>query len=172
VSFKEINLSATYDAGFGTFDAINDFYTPVLEKSVRYDRVAGYFSSRVLASAARGIAGLIRNNGKLRLITSHAFTPTDAETFQNYFDDREFSANLIREFQQSFREMGNLADSIAQSHVAAMCWMLREGFLEIKVVVPITADLAQISPNELEKFHPKLAFFMMANQTWFPSLDP
>ena len=77
MSFTELNLVGSYDSGFGDFDVVNLFYTPVLEQSMKYDRVAGYFSSKVFASAARGVAGLVRNGGKMRLVTSHAFTKTD-----------------------------------------------------------------------------------------------
>jgi hypothetical protein len=37
--------------------------------------------------------------------------------------------------------------------------MLREGYLEIKVVVPNSADLTAISPEDFDKFHPKFGVF-------------
>ena len=155
MSFSEIEFLSTYDSGFGDFNVVEEFYVPLLEQSVKYDRVAGYFSSRVFASAARGVAGLVRNGGKMRLVTSHAFTPSDTAIFQNHFESEEFSDELIAEFIKSFNELGGLKESIARSHVAAMCWMLREGFLEIKVVVPNSADLTAITPEDFDKFHPK-----------------
>lgn len=159
MTFKDVLLDGTYDTGFGEIDIIKEFYSPILEQSKRYDRVAGYFSSRVLASAARGIAGLVRNNGRMRLITSHAFTPKDTKTLQNHFSLEHISENLINEFLESYKKLESLSKSIAKNHVAAMCWMLREGFLEIKVVIPESADLTALSPDELEKFHPKFGIF-------------
>jgi superfamily II DNA or RNA helicase len=153
--FSDIEFLSTYDSGFGDIDVVENFYVPLLEQSIRYDRVAGYFSSRVFASAARGVAGLVRNGGKMRLVTSHAFTPSDTATFQNHFESDEFSNKLIADFISSFNELGGLKESIAKSHVAAMCWMLREGFLEIKVVVPNSADLTMVTPEDFDKFHPK-----------------
>src|SRR3989304_9828640 len=44
------------------------FYVPVLKQSVAYDRATGYFSVESLVHAASGVAGLIRNGGKMRLI--------------------------------------------------------------------------------------------------------
>jgi superfamily II DNA or RNA helicase len=155
MSFSEIEFLSTYDSGFGDFNVVEEFYIPLLEQSVQYDRVAGYFSSRVFASAARGVAGLVRNGGKMRLVTSHAFTPSDTATFQNHFESEEFSNELIADFINSFNQLGSLKESIAKSHVAAMCWMLREGFLEIKVVVPNSADLTAVTPEDFDKFHPK-----------------
>jgi len=159
MSFLDVELQSTYDSGYGDFNVVSHFYTPVLEQSLKYDRVAGYFSSKVFASAARGVAGLVRNGGKMRLVTSHAFTQTDTERFQDYFDSSVFIDELINDFVKSYRELGSLENTIAKSHVAAMCWMLREGYLEIKVVVPNTADLTAISPEDFDKFHPKFGVF-------------
>lgn len=136
-------------------DVLANFYAPVLEQSTKYDRVAGYFSSSVFASAARGISGLVRNGGKMRLITSHAFTQNDVKKLQNHFNSSAFENQLISEFIASYKELGSLTDSIAKNHVAAMCWMLREGYLEVKVVIPDSANLKDISPEDFEKFHPK-----------------
>ena len=155
MSFTDLNLASTYESGLHDVDVIKDFYIPVLENSYKYDRVAGYFSSKVFASSARGIAGLVRNNGKMRLITSHAFSPKDVETFQDHFDLEKFSNELINDFVSSFDKLGSLSGSIAQNHVGAMCWMLREGYLEIRVVIPDSADLASLSPRDIDLFHPK-----------------
>ena len=159
VNFLELDLDSTYESGLSGTDVISEFYIPVLENSIRYDRVAGYFSSRVFATAAKGIAGLVRNGGKMRLITSHAFTPTDVGTFQDYFDIEHLSNTLIDEFIESFSLLGNLQDTIALNHIAAMCWMLREGNLEIKVVIPDSADLSALTPQDIDKFHPKFGVF-------------
>jgi superfamily II DNA or RNA helicase len=66
---------------------------------------------------------------------------------------------LIEEFVESFNQLGSLQDTIALNHVAAMCWMLREGNLEIKVVIPDSADLSALSPQDIDKFHPKFGVF-------------
>lgn len=44
------------------------FYIPVLKESIAYDRATGYFSVESLVHAASGVAGLINNGGKMRLI--------------------------------------------------------------------------------------------------------
>lgn len=159
MSFLDLQISSSYNSGLGDLDVVSDFYMPVLSESTRYDRVAGYFSSQVFASAARGIAGLVRNGGKMRLLTSHAFTQKDTESIQDYYESEAFAEELVREFVDGFRGMGNLASTIASRHVAAMCWMLREGYLEIKVVVPDSADLQNFGADDWEKFHPKFGIF-------------
>ena len=47
---------------------VNIFYVPVLECAVRYDRLTGYFRAKALGLAAQGIEGLVRNNGRMRLL--------------------------------------------------------------------------------------------------------
>jgi superfamily II DNA or RNA helicase len=159
VSFQDLDQSTNYNSAFGDVDVVKDFYNPVLEQSTRYDRVAGYFSSRVFASAAKGISGLVRNNGKMRLLTSHAFTKSDTESMQEYFASEEFSDNLIMDFIESYKELGDLSNTITKNHIAAMCWMLNKGYLEIKVIVPVSADLSAVTPEDWEKFHPKFGIF-------------
>ena len=66
-NFKTLDLKSSYETGQD--DLIEEFYAPVLKCAASYNRIAGFFSSTSLAVAAKGIAGLIRNNGKMRLIS-------------------------------------------------------------------------------------------------------
>ena len=77
MSFRDINIRACYESG--TCDIIEEFYEPLLMSAVSYDRIAGFFSSTSLAIASRGLYGLIKNNGKMRLITSPILSPDDAD---------------------------------------------------------------------------------------------
>jgi len=47
---------------------LHDFYIPALSRSVKYDRVAGYFRSTSLAIASQGFSACIRNGGKIRMV--------------------------------------------------------------------------------------------------------
>lgn len=66
LSYPDMLIKSSYDTIQD--DLLVDFYIPVLEHAKRYDRISGFFSSTSLAIAARGIAGLIRNKGKMRLL--------------------------------------------------------------------------------------------------------
>lgn len=61
---REWRLKYTPDDG----DLIKLLYIPALECAVRYDRLTGYFKARALTLAARGLEGLIRNGGRMRLL--------------------------------------------------------------------------------------------------------
>ena len=60
---RQWKLKYTPDDG----DLVRLFYVPALEDAERYDRLTGYFNAGALALAARGIEGLVRNRGRMRL---------------------------------------------------------------------------------------------------------
>ena len=60
-------------------DLIELFYNPALACAVQYDRMTGYFSADALALAARGIAALINNDGRMRLIVGCTLQQPDED---------------------------------------------------------------------------------------------
>ena len=68
MNYTELTIKSCYESGVDNI--IEDFYEPVLSLSVKYDRIAGFFSSSSLAIASRGMANFIRNGGTMRLICS------------------------------------------------------------------------------------------------------
>ena len=68
MSFKDLSLRDNYSTDSSGFIPLRDFYIPVLAEAVTYDRLAGFFSSTSLAIASRGVAGLLRNGGRMRVI--------------------------------------------------------------------------------------------------------
>lgn len=136
--FRQLTLRRSYDSGADRGAVLEEFYIPALASSSSYDRIAGYFSSTSLATSARGVAGLIRNGGRMRLIVSPVLTPDDLRALAELDLDcaDEFIDSLLAE---SFDPEG-LADSLARDHVGAMCWMLQQGLLDIRVVVPLSGS--------------------------------
>ena len=55
------------------------FYVPALERSVRYDRIAGFFSSAALSVAAQGIASMIARGGRMRLLVGAQLSQRDVD---------------------------------------------------------------------------------------------
>ena len=152
---KDLVLREVYAVGLPGVNALHEFLIPVLGAATSYRRVTGYFSSAVLADAAKGIAGLVANGGTIQLVTSHNFTRGDAETIGDLENNPDFAARLISEFNQSVKELMNLGSAVAKNHLAAMCWLLKEGRLDIRVVVPKSADEALVSGINNDLFHTK-----------------
>lgn len=69
MSYKDLDIKNCYDSGIDNI--IEDFYLPVLGNAVRYDRIAGYFSSTSLAIAGRGLTDFILSKGKMRIVWAH-----------------------------------------------------------------------------------------------------
>lgn len=53
---SDLELKLSYRSGAD--DLVNEFLTPCLGESILYRRSAGYFTSKGLALAARGVANL------------------------------------------------------------------------------------------------------------------
>ena len=62
MSFRDLNISTCYESNEQKTQLLDNFYIPVLEQSVKYYRIAGYFSSSALSVVAEGIEGLIKGN--------------------------------------------------------------------------------------------------------------
>ena len=75
-------------------DLIADFYEPALARAVRYDHATYTFSAAGLRTAARGVAGLLANNGRIRLICDHKVTP---ETHAAIVAGRQHAAAIQRQ---------------------------------------------------------------------------
>ena len=108
-------------------DIVKEFYTPVLKESVLYKRAVGFFSSTALIELSKGLAGLIRNGGKIRFIVSPLLSQEDIDAIQRGYDEREIIKNSLE------RE---LREPINNSEIERLNWlatMIACGRMEIKV---------------------------------------
>lgn len=131
--------------------ALENFLVPALSEAIKYDRAAGYFNSRVFEEVARGISGLILNGGEMRLITSHKLTEADTNQADRTLRDPGWAKAVLREFEAALSaEESDLESKIRKDYVRAMCWMLKEKKLQIRIVLP------QLQKDRNSKlFHPK-----------------
>ncbi|NCC26725.1 MAG: helicase [Gammaproteobacteria bacterium] len=128
-------------------DLVADFYIPALECAVRYDRSTGYFSAYALALAARGIEGLVRNQGRMRIVVGCTLKPQDVAAIQQGADLRDrVEAVLLAEPLCS-------DDATAVDALGLLAWMVAKGYLDVKVAVPCDEDRKPIAGLGL--FHEK-----------------
>jgi len=111
------------------------FYIPVLKRTKFYDRISGYFSVDSLVITAAGLAGLIKNEGKMRLIVGvHDISEDMALAYQW---SREANNRKIEEISKQLAEnLDNIEDVFSKKRLEAMAWMLKNDKLEIKVAMP------------------------------------
>ncbi|CAM2997010.1 helicase-related protein [Halobacterium salinarum] len=117
---------------------VDDFYVPALERSIRYDRIAGYFSSSALAVASQGIDALLDDDGQMRLVVGTELYSTDRPVFEALTD----------ELTESLDE---LDDEQLDAQLQLLARLLREDQLHIKVAVP--------REGSWRIFHPKMGIF-------------
>lgn len=116
------------------------FYIPVLKRTKFYDRISGYFSVESLAITAAGLAGLIKNQGKMRLIVGAHDIGKDIELAYQW--SREKNNRYLEEISQRIAEsLDNIEDVFSKRRLEAMAWMLKEGTLDIKVAIPKKTQL-------------------------------
>ena len=135
-------------------DPLANFYIPALSASVRYDRSAGFFSSSALAVAAAGIARLIQNGGQMRLLVGAALDEGDVEAIRRGHNLQErVTTRLLERFPDP-------TDALLRQRLEALAWMVAEGTLEIRVVLPRDAHGAPIPAHLAQDYyHPKTGVF-------------
>lgn len=144
MSFKDLIIKKAYDSDVD--DLVNDFYMPILSKSIKYYRRSGFFSSSSLAVSARGIGDLIRKNGKMKLICNVYLSREDHDIL------KKAQENPIKFLEESDigEDLDCIEDEIEYDHIEALGWMLANGYLEIKIAFP---------QNNIGVYHPKVGVF-------------
>ena len=111
-------------------DLVRLFYIPALEDAERYDRLTGYFNAHALTLAARGIEGLVRNGGSMRLVVGCTLDPPEIEAIEK--------GEQLRDLVE--RHLTNLPlappDPAASDALELLAWMVARGHLDVKVAVP------------------------------------
>ncbi|QCC55348.1 DEAD/DEAH box helicase family protein [Natronorubrum bangense] len=128
-SLADLSLKRSYRTGGELLDR---FYIPCLSVAHKYDRAAGFFDSKSLAIAGKGIAGLIENEGQMRLLTSPRFSNDDLEILKEYTK----SVDNTEVFEDALKRgiEGEDVDQYLQTdRFKCMAWMLEQGYLDIKV---------------------------------------
>ena len=143
-------------ADYGPSDRpLTSFYIPALRQSVRYDRIAGFFSSHALAVAAQGIASLVARGGRMRLLAGAQLSEEDVAAL---LQGMELPDLLASKFEGALADPKALADHLVKRRLEALAWLAANDRLEIRIVVesnpqtgvPIVSD---------GYFHPKAGIF-------------
>ena len=157
-SFKSHPWKISYKtSGLHPVSILHDFYIPALKRSVRYDRVAGYFRSSSLAAAAQGFSAFVGREGKMRLIVGADMAPEDVEAILQG-EAARLSAHLSR-------ELGEPDDARLEAEnwgVALLATLVQQGVLDVKVALRVHEVTHRALPaNSIEDgyVHEKWAVF-------------
>ena len=128
-------------------DLVRLFYVPALEDAERYDRLTGYFTANALALASRGIEGLVRNGGHMRLVVGCTLDPPEIEAIEK--------GEQLRVLVEQHLTRLPLAppDAASTDALELLAWMVARGFLDVQVAVPCDADKNPVPADGI--FHVK-----------------
>ena len=121
---------AALDSDAGSLAA--RFYVPILSVARRYDRSTGYFSAKVLTLAARGVEGLVRNGGHMRLVVGCTLGEDEVRAIEEGLSLREAIERRVTAMplDPEHPDEGDALELLA--------WMVAQGHLDVKVAVPCT----------------------------------
>ncbi len=135
-------------------DRLHEFYIPALERSVRFDRATGFFSSAALAIAAAGVARLIANGGRMRLLCGAQLSPEDVDAIRRGAEMEDVVGQAMA------GSLVDPADTSMRARLEALAWLVANERLDIQVVLPRGPDGLPI-PGDIarEYYHPKEGVF-------------
>lgn len=118
-------------------ELLDNLYVPALAEAIRYDRCCAYFSSSVLAAAARGYAGLIQRllgmeeaapRPAVRLVVNEELNAEDVRALTETKDLSGLTALLLKRFKDP-------TDLLERRRLAMLAWLVQQGLLEVRVGV-------------------------------------
>ena len=128
MSFLSYIIKDAYRSDEGNI--VDQFYLPVLNKSIEYNRAVGYFTSSSLAMASKGITALIKNGGRMNLIASPQLDEKDVEAIKKGYEKREL---IIKE--AALKELKRIDNNIVKRRLEFLAWLVAENRLDIKFAI-------------------------------------
>ena len=130
-------------------DLVRVFYIPALQDAARYDRLTGYFDAGALALAARGVEGLVRNDGRMRLVVGCTLDREEIDAIRE-------GETLRDRVQRRLAELPLAPPDADAAHaLELLAWMIGRGHLDVKVAVPCDANRHPVEGTAI--FHEKSA---------------
>ena len=147
---KQLFPSQTFQTRYRSGDAYAkpcEFYNQVLPCTKLYRRAVGFFSSTSFLEISHGILSLVKNDGKMQLITSPRLNEDDVAAIKKGYESRE---NIyLRAFA---REMTLPKTINEQNRLNILANLIEMGILEIKIAVT--------KNPEFSMYHEKIGLFV------------
>ena len=128
-------------------DLVRLFYVPALRDAERYDRLTGYFNANALRLAARGIEGLVRNDGRMRLVVGCTLDAAEIEAIEKGEELRPLVERRLAALPLA------PPDQATSDALELLSWMVARGHLDVRVAVPCDADRRPVAADGI--FHEK-----------------
>lgn len=142
---------------------VKEFYTPVLQEAVLYQRSVGFFSSTALIELTKGIAGIVKNGGKIQFIVSPYLSQEDVDAIQEGYEKKKvIEQALLREFKEP-------ENYFQEERLNLLAHLIEDGHLEIKVAFTPPNKSTGMYHEKVgivtDKFGDKIVFTGSLNET-------
>jgi len=162
VSLKDINIKREYRSL--TDNVVRDFYNPLLQEAVLYQRAVGYFSSTALIEITRGITGLIKNGGKIQMVASPYLSDEDFSAIKSGYEQREcvIKNAILRELKEETGEY-------EKQRLNLLANLISENILDIKIAFTEDKNMMGMYHEKMgiihDQYDNKVAFSGSMNET-------
>ena len=106
-----------------------EFYVPLLSQAISYKRAVGFFSSTALVSMTKGIAGLVKNGGKIQLIASPYLSDEDIEAIRAGYSRRQIINKAL------LKGLKEPANEYQQDRLNLLANLIADGILDIRIAI-------------------------------------
>ena len=115
-----------------TDEVEREFLIPALQRSLRYDRGVGFFSSAWMRRVSLGLVALASNGGKARIVASPILSPEDWAALCQGID----AQSDPRLFAALTKSVEDLAGDLSQDTLTVLAWMVADELLEFRIAMP------------------------------------
>lgn len=168
MSFRELELLPHYTKT--RHDIADDFYLPVMEQAMTYDRAVGFFSSSVYVLAWPALKAFVERRGRMRLVCSPILSPDDVDALGEGYSER-VGEKVAGQLKEEVERM--LADPQMERPTRVLASLVALGVIDVRIAFmgPRT------EPEYRRLFHDKVgilrdssddtvAFLGSMNETW------
>ena len=141
---KDLSLKTVYDTSKD--DLIKDLFIPALSNSKSYKRGVGYFTSNWIKLVIEGIDEFVKNNGRIKLVTSPNLEKKDWEYINKGIDAKQ-NEYIYKILNQNIEKISQGSSNYIMNYFA---WLIADDILEIIFAIP---------KNNIGEFHDKFAIF-------------
>ena len=128
MSLREVDVKNEYRSL--NDKVITNFYIPLLNRAVSYKRAVGFFSSTALIEISKGIAGLVKNGGKIQLVASPYLSDEDVAAIKKGYELR----NKVVEYAL-MRELHEPKSEFDKERLNLLANLIEKGELDIKIAL-------------------------------------
>lgn len=143
MSFIDLDIRDEYRSL--TNNIIEEFYTPILSKSIIYQRAVGFFSSTALVELSKGITHLVKNGGKIQVVASPRLSEEDISAINKGIELRD--AVIVKNLKASLYDATSYFE---EERLNLICNLIAKGILEVRIAIMTSGD------NEVCMYHEKM----------------